>query len=76
MTEEKNSSAAPLSPPLPPLEVFETGSYYVAQAGLKLTILLPKAPPPPCAGITDVHHHTQALKYFFNSRCAISPSMN
>jgi hypothetical protein len=31
---------------------FETGFPYVAQAGLKLAILLPQS-----AGITGVHHH-------------------
>jgi hypothetical protein len=38
---------------------FETRSYYVAQADLKLLILLS---PPPEHLITSVHHHT----WFFN----------
>jgi hypothetical protein len=35
---------------------FETGSRYVAQAGLELVILLPH---PPDVGITGMHHHAQ-----------------
>jgi hypothetical protein len=40
------------------LVYFETRSHYVAQAGLKLTILLPLPP----AGLDYIHHHAQ---YFF-----------
>lgn len=37
---------------------FETESYYVVQAGLKLVaILLPLPPPLPSAGIIRIYHH-------------------
>jgi hypothetical protein len=43
----------PFPPPPPTLQFFEIGSGYVAQAGLKLTILLSFL----STGIKDVHHY-------------------
>jgi hypothetical protein len=43
------------------LFAFETGSHYITQAGLELSILQPL---PPGAGITGMYHHTQ-LRLFF-----------
>jgi hypothetical protein len=38
---------------------FKTASYYIVQAGLKLTIVLPQS-----AGIIDMYHHAQLLASF------------
>jgi hypothetical protein len=40
---------------------FEIGSHYVAQAGLKFVILLPKRLK---TGLTSVHHHAWLDKLF------------
>jgi hypothetical protein len=46
----------------PPLLCFETESYYLAQAGLELLVLLPQLL---CAEITGVYHHAWLFFFFF-----------
>lgn len=50
----------------------EEGSYCVAQAGLELVT---HQPLPPRAGITDRHHHTQALQGLGEDFCKPDPAI-
>lgn len=44
------------------LLLFETGSYFVAQAGLELGAIFLSQPPN--AGVTDIRHHAQGASAF------------